>query len=162
MAISSIDALLSSISAGKSWDTLVNKITGAAVAVMFALSTVAFLVGGVGVMNVMLASVKERTREIGVKLAVGARRRTILWQFFSESLMIMLLGGIVGFGLSAGVLQATKAFPARGFTDFVGRPILNPLVIVSTILILLVIGVIAGMIPARTAATNAPIEDLRK
>jgi putative ABC transport system permease protein len=120
------------------------------------------LVGGVGVASIMRVVVDERTREIGVKLAVGARRRTILWQFFSESIMIMLLGGLVGFGLSAGVLQAAKAMPAGGFTDFVGVPVLNPLVVVSTVLILLAIGVIAGMIPARTAASTDPIEALRK
>ncbi|MDH4196620.1 MAG: ABC transporter permease [Candidatus Aminicenantes bacterium] len=120
------------------------------------------LVGGVGVASIMRVVVDERTREIGVKLAVGARRRTILWQFFSESIMIMLLGGVAGFALSAGVLQATKALPAGGFTEFVGVPVLNPLVVVSTVLILLAIGVIAGMIPARTAASTDPIEALRK
>jgi putative ABC transport system permease protein len=120
------------------------------------------LVGGVGVASIMRVVVDERTREIGVKLAVGARRRTILWQFFSESIMIMLIGGLVGFGLSAGVLQAAKAVPAGGFTEFVGVPVLNPLVVVSTVLILLVIGVVAGMIPARTAASTDPIEALRK
>ena len=120
------------------------------------------LVGGVGVASIMRVVVDERTREIGIKLAVGARRRAILWQFFSESLVIMLLGGLVGFGLSAGVLQATKAFPKGGFTDFVGVPVLNPLVIVCTVLILLSIGVVAGMIPARTAASTDPIEALRK
>jgi putative ABC transport system permease protein len=93
---------------------------------------------------------------------VGARRRTILLQFFSESFVIMLLGGLAGFGLSAAVLQATKAFPKGGFTDFIGVPVLNPLVIVSTMLILLAIGVVAGMIPARTAASTDPIEALRK
>lgn len=120
------------------------------------------LVGGVGVASIMRVVVDERTREIGVKLAVGARRRTILWQFFSESLALMLVGGIVGFGLSAAVLQATKAFPKGSLTDFVGVPVLNPLVVVSTVLILLAIGVIAGMIPARTAASTDPIEALRK
>ena len=120
------------------------------------------LVGGVGVASIMRVVVEERTREIGVKLAVGARRRTILWQFFSESLMIMLVGGLIGFGLSVAALQAVKAFPSRGLTEFIGRPVLNPLVIVSTVLILLVIGVIAGMIPARTAASTDPIAALRK
>jgi len=120
------------------------------------------LVGGIGVASIMRVVVDERTREIGVKLAVGARRRTILWQFFSESLVIMLLGGLIGFGLSAAVLQAAAAFPKGGFTDFVGVPVLNPLVVVSTVLILLAIGVVAGMIPARTAASTDPIEALRK
>jgi len=126
------------------------------------------LVGGVGVASIMRVVVDERTREIGVKLAVGARRRTILWQFFSESLAIMLLGGLIGFGLSAGVLQAMKALSRGGggtdlsFTNFVGVPVLNPLVVVSTIFILLGIGVISGWIPARTAASTDPIEALRK
>jgi putative ABC transport system permease protein len=126
------------------------------------IGTFTLLVGGVGVASIMRVVVDERTREIGVKLAVGARRRTILWQFFSESLVIMLLGGLLGFGFAAGVLQATKAFPAGGFTDFVGVPVLDPVVAVVTILILLAIGVIAGMIPARTAASTDPIEALRK
>lgn len=125
------------------------------------------LVGGVGVASIMRVVVDERTREIGVKLAVGARRRTILWQFFSESLAIMLIGGLTGFGLAAAVLQGVKAF-SRGssgdlsFTGFVGVPMLNPAVVVSTILILIGIGVISGWIPARTAASTDPIEALRK
>jgi len=120
------------------------------------------LVGGVGVASIMRVVVEERTREIGVKLAVGARRRTILAQFFSESLVIMLLGGLAGFALSVAVLQVTKAFPEGGFTDFVGVPVMNPMVVVSTVLILLGIGVVAGFIPARTAASTDPIEALRK
>lgn len=126
------------------------------------IGSLTLLVGGVGVASIMRVVVEERTREIGVKLAVGARRRTILWQFFSESIVIMLLGGLIGFGLSVLVLQATRTIAQGGFIEFIGVPILNPLVIVSTILILLVIGVVAGMIPARTAASTDPIEALRK
>jgi putative ABC transport system permease protein len=120
------------------------------------------LVGGVGVASIMRVVVDERTREIGVKLAVGARRRTILGQFFGESILIMLLGGAVGFGLSAAVIQAVRTFPQAGFTEFIGSPSLNPVVIAATVLILLTIGVIAGMIPARTAASTDPIEALKK
>jgi putative ABC transport system permease protein len=125
------------------------------------------LVGGVGVASIMRVVVDERTREIGIKLAVGARRRTILWQFFSESLAIMLIGGLAGFGLAGGILLTIKAL-ARGstsdlsFIGFIGIPVLNPLVVVSTILILLAIGVVSGIIPARTAASTDPIEALRK
>jgi putative ABC transport system permease protein len=125
------------------------------------------LVGGIGVASIMRVVVDERTREIGVKLAVGARRRTILLQFFGESLAIMFLGGLAGFGLAAGVLLAVNGL-ARGstadlsFTGFIGIPVLNPLVVVSTVLILLVIGVVSGIIPARTAASTDPIEALRK
>ncbi len=120
------------------------------------------LVGGVGVASIMRVVVDERTREIGVKLAVGARRRTILGQFFGESILIMLLGGAVGFGLSAAAIRAVQAFPQEGFTEFIGSPSLNPVVIAATVLILLTIGVIAGMIPARTAASTDPIEALKR
>ncbi|MDD8026070.1 MAG: ABC transporter permease [Acidobacteriota bacterium] len=120
------------------------------------------LVGGVGVASIMRVVVDERTREIGVKLAVGARRRTILWQFFGESIMIMLFGGAIGFGLSAAVIRAVHALPQKGFTEFIGSPTLNPLVIAATVLILLTIGVIAGMIPAKSAASTDPIEALKK
>jgi putative ABC transport system permease protein len=125
------------------------------------------LVGGVGVASIMRVVVEERTREIGVKLAVGARRRTVLMQFFCESMVLMLLGGALGLGLSAGVLQVLKAF-GRGeagelsFVGFVGIPVLNPMVIAVTVLVLLAIGVVAGFIPARTAASTDPIEALRK
>jgi putative ABC transport system permease protein len=128
---------------------------------MAVIGTFTLLVGGVGVASIMRVVVDERTREIGIKLAVGARRRTILRQFFAESLMIMLTGGAIGFALSALVLQAVKVFPSS-FTDFVGAPALNALVIVVTILILLAIGVVAGMIPARAAASTDPITALRK
>lgn len=120
------------------------------------------LVGGVGVASIMRVVVDERTREIGVKLAVGARRRTILGQFFGESILIMLLGGAIGFGLSAAAIRAVQAFPQEGFTEFIGSPSLNPVVIAATVLILLTIGVIAGMIPARTAASTDPIEALKR
>jgi putative ABC transport system permease protein len=125
------------------------------------------LVGGVGVASIMRVVVDERTREIGIKLAVGARRRTILWQFFSESLALMAIGGLTGFGLAAGVMQLVKAF-SQGSTDdltfvnFIGIPVLNPLVVVSTVLILIAIGVVSGIIPAKTAASTDPIEALRK
>lgn len=131
------------------------------------IGTFTLLVGGVGVASIMRVVVDERTREIGIKLAVGARRRTILWQFFGESLAIMLLGGLAGFGLAAGVLQAVQAFASGSsgdlsFTGFVGVPVLDPAVVVATVLILIGIGVVSGIIPARTAASTDPIEALRK
>jgi len=120
------------------------------------------LVGGVGVASIMMVVVEERTREIGIKLAVGARRRTILVQFFGESLVIMLLGGLVGFALSALVVRFVQTLPAEQLVIFVGVPRMSPLVIASAILILLAIGTVAGMIPARNAASTNPIQALRK
>jgi putative ABC transport system permease protein len=120
------------------------------------------LVGGIGVASIMMVVVEERTREIGIKLAVGARRRTILWQFFSETLVIMLLGGLIGFALSAAVIRVVQTLPAEQAAIFVGVPQMSPLVVVSAILTLLAIGTVAGMIPARNAASTNPIQALRK
>ncbi len=117
------------------------------------------LVGGVGVASIMLVVVEERTKEIGIKLAVGAKRRHVLWQFFAESLTIVLFGGALGFLLAALVL---KALPVEKIEDFVGNPLINPAVGVVTVLILLAIGIISGLMPARRAASTNPIEALRK
>jgi len=149
------------------WDTLEFEKQFAAFFLAFTvflglIGSFTLLVGGIGVASIMRVVVDERTREIGIKLAVGARRRTILRQFFAESLTIMLLGGTAGLALSAGALAVVRAFPTAGFSEFVGVPVLNPLVIISTILILLAIGVAAGMIPARAAASTDPIAALRK
>jgi putative ABC transport system permease protein len=117
------------------------------------------LVGGVGVASIMLVVVEERTKEIGIKLAVGAKRRHILWQFFAESLAIILIGGGLGFLFAALVL---KAIPVEKIQEYVGAPYINPAVGVATVLILLTIGVISGTMPARRAASTNPIEALRK
>lgn len=117
------------------------------------------LVGGVGVASIMLVVVEERTKEIGIKLAVGAKRRYILWQFFAESLAIILIGGSLGFLFAALVL---KAIPIEKIEEYVGIPQINPAVGVTTILILLIVGIISGMMPARRAASTNPIEALRK
>jgi putative ABC transport system permease protein len=106
----------------------------------------------------MLVVVEERTREIGVKLAVGAKRKQILRQFFSEALVIILLGGIIGFAFSALVLQV---IPTNLIKDYVGNPRINYTVGIVTILILLAIGTVSGLMPARKAASTDPIEALR-
>ncbi|MEA3420947.1 MAG: ABC transporter permease [Acidobacteriota bacterium] len=119
------------------------------------------LVGGVGVASIMMVVVEERNREIGIKLAVGARRRTILFQFFSESLVIMLIGGLVGFAFSGAVVRLVQSMP-EAVTQFVGTPQISPLVAISSISILLLIGTVAGFIPAKNAASTNPITALRK
>jgi putative ABC transport system permease protein len=116
------------------------------------------MVGGVGVASIMLVVVEERIREIGVKLAVGAKRKQILRQFFSEALIIILIGGLIGFAFAALVIGAV---PVEKIEDYVGHPQINVTVGVVTILILLAVGAIAGLMPARKAASTNPIEALR-
>jgi putative ABC transport system permease protein len=117
------------------------------------------LVGGVGVASIMLVVVEERIREIGIKLAVGAKRRAIMWQFFAEANCIILIGGMIGFLLAALLLAL---LPVKQLEEYIGIPKLNPLVGIVTVLILLAIGTISGVTPARRAAATDPIEALRK
>jgi putative ABC transport system permease protein len=116
------------------------------------------LVGGVGVASIMLVVVEERIKEIGIKLAVGAKRRQILFQFFFEALTIILMGGLIGFSFA---LILLNALPMDKIDDYVGVPQVNPLVGIITILILLCIGTISGVMPAKRAASTNPIEALR-
>ena len=120
------------------------------------------LIAGVGVANVMYVVVKERTREIGVRMAIGARRRHILAQFIFESLLIAFIGGTLGMLISWGVVSVVWLFPADdGPMQFLGRPILSPAVLIITTSILALIGLLAGAFPARKAASVDPVESLR-
>jgi putative ABC transport system permease protein len=115
-------------------------------------------VGGIGVANIMYIVVKERTREIGLKRSVGATRRNILVQFFSESLMVVGVGAAFGFLGSWGIVTLLALVPMQ---DFVGTPTISPVVILVTLTLLAGIGVLAGFFPARRAAALDPVECLR-
>lgn len=112
------------------------------------------VVGGIGVSNIMNVVVEERTREIGIKMALGARGRAVLGQFLLETLFVTGVGGLVGFGITAGICAI---FPALGMTQFVGDPTFSPIVGIVTAGLLGIIGLIAGYFPARTAATLDPV-----
>ncbi len=119
-----------------------------------AIASVSLLVGGIGIMNIMLVSVTERTREIGVRRALGARRADIRWQFLIESSMISGLGGVVGIGLGI--------FIARLISRIGGWPTLvQPQVVAAAFLFAGAVGIFFGLYPAAKAARLDPIEALR-
>ena len=112
------------------------------------------VVGGIGVSNIMNVAVEERTREIGIKMALGARPRGILGQFLAETLMIIAVGGGLGLAITHGLCSL---FPAFGVTDYVGDPNLTPALALGTVALLGTIGLVAGYFPARTAAELDPV-----
>ncbi len=120
------------------------------------------MIAGVGVANIMYVVVKERTREIGIKIAVGARRVYILSQFVFEALFISLLGGTLGLFLSWGIVYATGFINSNsGPMQFLGRPLLSVGIMIFTVAVLTAIGLFAGVFPARRAAAVDPVESLR-
>jgi putative ABC transport system permease protein len=114
--------------------------------------------GGIGVMNIMLVSVTERTREIGVRKALGATRNDILRQFFAESAILTVVSGILGLTAGLALCAAMSAIP---LPDFVPHPIVSGASIVASVLTLSVITLTAGMYPAQRAAEMTPVESLR-
>ncbi len=126
----------------------------AVVSVTTAIAAISLLVGGVGIMNIMLVNVAERTREIGIRKAVGAHTTDIVWQFLIESLALSLSGGFLGYGLGYGL-----AFAASTFLPF--YPSFTWQIAVIALGISIVIGTIFGIYPAIRAARHDPIEALR-
>jgi len=130
------------------------------------IGTLTLGIGGVGLMNIMLVSVSQRTREIGMQKALGARKRHILTQFLAEALTITFLGGVLGIvlayavALSVGRLTLYSAFAKNGEAGDI-RLIIAPGTLIAATLILAMVGLVSGMIPAVRASGLDPIEALR-
>lgn len=121
----------------------------------FFITGLALFVGAIGIMNITFVSVRERTREIGTRRALGARRSTILWQFLLEAVSICLLGGLVGLVCTLGLRQlAMLAFPAFPF-------ILSPGLILAALVVSVAVGILSGFVPAYQASRLDPAEALR-
>ena len=136
------------------WLEEMNKMINMVIVVLTGIASISLLVGGIGIMNIMLVSVTERTREIGIRLAIGALGREVLMQFLIEALMLGCLGGILGV-LAA--LGASRLFCTLMNVPFVFDPGINLLAFTVSALT----GVVFGFFPARRAAKLDPIEAVR-
>jgi putative ABC transport system permease protein len=131
---------------------MVHKVTGIIGGIGLFITGLSLLVGGIGIMNIMFVSVAERTHEIGIRKAIGAKRRTILLQFLIEAAAICLIGGAIGLGIAWPLtLVMQQYFPAT----------LSPLVVGLALLVSLLTGVASGFVPAWRAARMNPVDALR-
>ncbi|WP_059172451.1 ABC transporter permease [Bacillus sp. FJAT-27445] len=132
----------------------VGQVTKIMTLIIGSIAGISLFVGGIGVMNIMLVSVTERTREIGIRMALGATRNQVLTQFLIESITLTLIGGIIGIGLGWGVATLVSFF--AGWPSLISWQ-----VVLGGVLFSMVIGVVFGILPANKASKLDPIESLR-
>ena len=120
-------------------------------------------IGGVSVANILFTIVKERTREIGVQMALGARRRDILLPIVMEGLLYTLSGGVLGMGIGALLVKLLASFPTENYKalSMLGYPTVSWNISLASVAVLFVVGTLAGFFPARRAASVQPAETLR-
>jgi putative ABC transport system permease protein len=123
------------------------------------IAAISLLVGGIGIMNIMLVSVTERTKEIGLRKAIGARKRDILFQFLAESSLLSLLGGLIGIGLGFGL--ATVVGAIANASDVELAPLVTLDAVLLATLFSIAVGLFFGLYPAKRAADLEPVEALR-
>ncbi len=121
------------------------------------IALISLFVGGIGIMNIMLVSVTERTREIGIRKAIGAKRMDILWQFLIESIVVTTIGGALGVLVGVGATEIAERFQIGGDTQYV----ITPLWVTVGFVVAAVTGLFAGVYPAWRASRLDPIEALR-
>jgi putative ABC transport system permease protein len=131
-----------------------NRMAGVVASVGFFITSLSLFVGGIGIMNIMFVSVAERTREIGIRKAIGAKRRTILLQFLMEAAGVCLIGGFIGLGISWSITKILSAILSEPM-------FMSPTVVGVALLVSVMTGVIAGFLPAWRAARMKPVDALR-
>jgi putative ABC transport system permease protein len=122
--------------------------------VMIAIASISLLVGGIGIMNIMLSSVLERTREIGVRRALGATQRVVVMQFLTESVILSMLGGLIGVAIGFGMTKLISTYAEW-------RTVITPISVIVAFGVSVATGIIFGYYPARQAARKDPIDALR-
>lgn len=132
----------------------VNGVLSSITAILALIAGIALVVGGIGIMNIMLVTVTERTREIGIKKAIGAKTNTILMQFLTEAVIISVIGGIVGVALGYGIGKAVSSFLNM-------PPLISTAEVLMGTFVAVSVGIIFGVYPAKKAAKLDPIEALR-
>ncbi|KAA3645470.1 MAG: ABC transporter permease [Chloroflexi bacterium] len=137
----------------------VSSILGVFTIFLGGIAAISLLVGGIGIMNIMLVSVIERTREIGLRKALGARKRDILIQFLAESMMLSLIGGIIGILLGWGISVAVQVIAAASDADII--PVIGIDAVLLATIFSTVVGLFFGLYPANRAASLEPVEALR-
>jgi len=143
-----------------------NNIATVLTIVLIIVSAIALIISGIGIMNIMLVTVTERTREIGLRMAVGASRRAVLSQFLTESVLISLIGGFIGIVIGVSVplsaqLAATALPPdVRVVTDSIRLPV-SPFSVIAAFVVSFTVGICFGLLPANRASRLNPTEALR-
>jgi len=132
---------------------MASSVTQILTTLLAAVAGVSLLVGGIGIMNIMLVSVTERTREIGIRMAIGGRKKDILFQFLTESMILSLMGGLLGIGLAVGATRLLSVIKVP--------TAINPAVVIIAAVFAALVGVIFGYYPALKAARLYPIDALR-